>query len=732
MITQTIFLNAPQIENGGVINEPKIQTGQLGLPNFSNIKLKEHENKEINVEDENKNFQKLKNVNGALEFFQTKKKDKILSSNPKYLSDLTQNILYDANCQTFLNKIGNTHIRLPLIIISYEYFNEFVNFLNNYYLYSQFKENPYLIKYLITANNNIKNYIPNHKPRNQKHILVGECVNTDSIKHYNEHQLRAIRDGLNTYFIQNGIRGIEIDLYFNRWINTVFDIFSQFILFHKYQTPISTYCEKCQKIAIFIEYGFNINNSNNTSLFDAIDEDMKNNETYPISINIANNIIINMDFSNVHLEQNLKNLNDNGSMNIIYYDENMNVNMKEILKDSFLFEKECKGTFLLIPDIKSFSLILNEFILFNVFPKFHLICTGSKFENLMTFLRKYNNIYNIIVAALIYTMNENKYTYLRGKYGIIKGIFSHPQNIVEYIRKNKIRNNKKYKIFKVIRFDEYNEKYIQLHKIISLQYGKLYQKSSYITALNMFEEFILSNKEKISDLYDIEEIKSQLTVFSTGPKDYKQIIKEYTNDSFYSLFNKWMNETDPLAISKIAFFISGLQLSLNIYGYIEKKGFNNKAQIYRGSILKYSEVLKFLQNIGNIITFPSFFSTTLDFGIAKYFSRFTEPKETRYGLFSIIYIININPRNGWISQGFNISELSYHQLEKEILFQPFCFFKLTQVKIEIENYLCYIHLELLGKKEIWELSLRMTNNIFYKPVENILELNKVLITNNIK
>ena len=37
MITQTIFLNAPQIENGGVINEPKIQTGQLGLPNFSNI-----------------------------------------------------------------------------------------------------------------------------------------------------------------------------------------------------------------------------------------------------------------------------------------------------------------------------------------------------------------------------------------------------------------------------------------------------------------------------------------------------------------------------------------------------------------------------------------------------------------------------------------------------------------------------------------------------------------------
>lgn len=128
MITQTIFLNAPQIENGGVINEPKIQTGQLGLPNFSNIKLKEHENKEINVEDENKNFQKLKNVNGALEFFQTKKKDKILSSNPKYLSDLTQNILYDANCQTFLNKIGNTYIRLPLIIISYGYFNEFVNF----------------------------------------------------------------------------------------------------------------------------------------------------------------------------------------------------------------------------------------------------------------------------------------------------------------------------------------------------------------------------------------------------------------------------------------------------------------------------------------------------------------------------------------------------------------------------------------------------------------------------
>ena len=141
------------------------------------------------------------------------------------------------------------------------------------------------------------------------------------------------------------------------------------------------------------------------------------------------------------------------------------------------------------------------------------------------------------------------------------------------------------------------------------------------------------------DPKDLNLFLSYLEVLSYGPRDYKKIIKEYTNESFYKLFNKWLNETDPLAINKIAFFISGLQLSLNIYGIKEKKGFNYKAKVYRGTLFIYSLILKNIKNIRNIIVFPSFLSTSLDLEITKKFAYYNIPKENRNFLFSTIYII---------------------------------------------------------------------------------------------
>ena len=220
----------------------------------------------------------------------------------------------------------------------------------------------------------------------------------------------------------------------------------------------------------------------------------------------------------------------------------------------------------------------------------------------------------------------------------------------------------------------------------------------------------------------MKSLLKNLEVFSQGPRDYKEIINEYTKESFYKLFNKWLNEIDPLAIKKIAFFISGLQLSLNIYGKKDKKEFNCQSIIYRGVLLKYSLILNYQRNIGNIIAFPSFFSTTLDLEVAKSFSKYNIPKEERNGLFSVNYIININPKKDWISQGFNISNISNFKNEKEILFQPFCFFKINKVETDLDYNRCFISLDLIGKKEIWEK--RMNNNSFivYQKSDNFMEL----------
>ena len=696
------------------------------ISDLNKVEMKEEQigNLVKEPEEKKKALSALKHVNGVLDYFQQIKKDKVKSALPKYLYDLTLDILKLNKCQNYASKNQFIHTRFPLIVINGDIYDDFILFLSNYYQYEEYKKNTVLLQYLILSTNAFDKYEQFHDCR-YNYTFSAECINTGLVDIYDIDQITKMNQKLKKYFDEIKISGISIDLYYDKWIKTVMEILFNYLLFSLYETPVITVCEKCKKMVMFIQEGFDLCSPSNILLYDQLYEDIKDNETYPKSIDIANNIMNNLDMSNAYFNYKENKVKDTSSLNIIYYDENMINNYQEVVQDSLSFEKECNGTFLLISNIPSFILILKEFKRYDQYPRFHLICTGSKFENLMKNLEKYKDIHKIIVSAVIYTMNAEKYAYLKQKYKIIQGIYVDPKQIIEYIRKNKSNKNIKYKVSSLISFDEYNEKYIEFHKIISLQYGKLYQKSSYLTALNILEEYLLSDKNNKMDPYDLKLFLSNLEVFSRGPKDYKKIIKEYTSDTFYRLFNKWLYETDPLAIRKIAFFISGLQLSLNIYGMKENKGFNCKAQIYRGSVFDYSLILNYIKNIGKIITFPSFFSTTLDVETAKDFSRFYESKEERNGLFSTNYIININPRNNWIAQGFNINEISHYQKEREILFQPFCFFILNDVKVDIKNCMCYIYMELIGKKEIWEKSMNSTSNILYIKNENVIELNKI-------
>ena len=78
--------------------------------------------------------------------------------------------------------------------------------------------------------------------------------------------------------------------------------------------------------------------------------------------------------------------------------------------------------------------------------------------------------------------------------------------VIDYIRNNRIKDSIKYKSPILITYNKYKEKYIEFHKIISMQYGKLYQKSSYLTALNLLEEYIMSNNKE--DNFDLNLLKN--------------------------------------------------------------------------------------------------------------------------------------------------------------------------------------------------------------------------------
>ena len=295
---------------------------------------------------EQKNISILKKANGVIGYFQEIKKDKVKNSIPKYLFDLTMDILYLEKCQLYNSKTNFFHVRLPIIVISNQYFIEFISFLNDYYLYSDYKENFNLAKYLILSDLDIESYKPFHESKNNNYTFIAECINTGLVNHYDINKIMQIDNGIQNYFSNHNIKGLSIDFYYDRWLSTVMDVLFQFILYQNYQTPIVTICEKCKKMIMFIEYEFNINNFNKAYLYEQVYQDIKDNETYPKSIDIANNIMNNLNLSSINYKNKKQTeIKDESSVNIIYYDENFVNNYKEIVTDSQSFEKECNGTF---------------------------------------------------------------------------------------------------------------------------------------------------------------------------------------------------------------------------------------------------------------------------------------------------------------------------------------------------------------------------------------------------
>lgn len=94
-------------------------------------------------------------------------------------------------------------------------------------------------------------------------------------------------------------------------------------------------------------------------------------------IDIANNMVNNVDFSYVALSKKDKKRKDNSLMNIIYFNQGISEHRNEIISDSFIFEKECGGTLLVVTSIKSMLVILEDITKKNA--KFHLISADSEF-----------------------------------------------------------------------------------------------------------------------------------------------------------------------------------------------------------------------------------------------------------------------------------------------------------------------------------------------------------------
>ena len=416
--------------------------------------------------------------------------------------------------------------------------------------------------------------------------------------------------------------------------------------------------------------------------------------------------------------------------NIIYYDENKDFR-ENVYKDSDFFERITPGAFILCSDMKSLELIKDEVVKQYKREKktiFNLITTGSTCDKIMEYLNKNKDLKNCIANACVFCYNLGTWSKLLNKYNnILRGVYNIQTQVAEFIKKYSSKDIKPFPLTKLITLADYNNKYKDRHKKISEFYGNM-SVEDYKKHLEEMKQLIKTEAEKkaLKKQQDVLlggfmtfEIKNDLALLN------KLIIKEYTKETFYGDLNRWLMNSKMNSYDTIAYFTSRLMYSLNNYGKENKMYYDkDNTTLRRGIKIPYSCLLPYIRAVGKVILLSSFTSTSENEKKARNFSGrdVAEKQYKKNNIFSVIYIIHNNYKNNWVSNGINVQNESAYKDEKEILYQPFSFYLVKKVNIDIKNYIADIYLETVGKKEILEEKIKKGKSIEYNKSAQIMEV----------
>ena len=419
--------------------------------------------------------------------------------------------------------------------------------------------------------------------------------------------------------------------------------------------------------------------------------------------------------------------------NIIYYDENTDF-LNSINRDSDAFERITPGAFILCTNMESLKLIRTEILAQIKKDKrttFNLITTGSKCDKIMNFLKEDENFQKSIKNVCIYCNFLERWSFLKEKYEIIREVCNKAEKVINFINQFSSSDIKAFPITKLITYYDYCDKYKERHYEISKFYGDLTIESynKYIQKMKLLVKkegdakqlkIKDQNQQKLLESFFTFDIKKDINVLD------RLIIKEYTKNTFYGDLNKWLMNSKMNSYETVAYFTARLMFSFNNYGLNNKMYYkSNKTEVRRGIKLPYSCLLPYERAKGKIILLSGFTSTSLDEKQARNFSGRNQTKEqykTKL-IFSVIYIITNNYKKKWISNGVNIEKESVFKTEKEILYQPFSFYYVRDVQIDLINYKADIYLDTIGKYEILEEKIKVGKTIKYNEKERIMEIN---------
>ncbi|CAF1147703.1 unnamed protein product [Didymodactylos carnosus] len=172
-----------------------------------------------------------------------------------------------------------------------------------------------------------------------------------------------------------------------------------------------------------------------------------------------------------------------------------------------------------------------------------------------------------------------------------------------------------------------------------------------------------------------------------------QAITWYTRDCFlYRMLNKALRAQDVDVLYKLRFFISDLHRQVE---HFRSESLRNKTMksrlVYRGNRMPSEEFEKLKQNIGGLLSFNHFLSTSTDRKVAL---AFASKSLNRPGIETVLFEIEVDIEINK-SPFVNIEKLSYFKTEKEILFSIGTVFRIKAVK-RLSN-------------DMWNVRLRLTD-----------------------
>jgi serine/threonine protein kinase len=416
--------------------------------------------------------------------------------------------------------------------------------------------------------------------------------------------------------------------------------------------------------------------------------------------------------------------------NIIYYDENID-HLKSINLDSDVFERVTPGAFILCTSLKSLDLVKKEIvkqITRNKKMSFNLITTGSKCETIIEFLNKNTDFKNCIKKICVYCFNIKKWSYLKDKYEIVQDVVTNQKDVIKFINDFSLEEIKPYPVTKLLRYNDYKDKYKERHFKISQFYGDL-TLEQYNNNIKKIKN-IIQTESKSNELRN-KNTNSLLTGFLTFDltKDLelldKLIIREYTKNTFYGDLNKWLMNNKMNDYEPIAYFTARLMYSLNKYAQKNKKFcIENQKELHRGVKMTYSNLLPYERAKGKIILLSAFTSTSQKEELALSWAG-RENTQALYKTnlkFSVVFNIRNLCNNKLVSNGIDIQKESKYKNEEEILYQPFSFYYVRDVRIDNKNYLADIDLDTIGKNEILEEKIKEGKEIEFNQKLKIMEI----------